>query len=126
MDYRIVASAPRSTLDDGLLMMGMLREPARRSGFMLALYGSVTGSNQSGVDVDMFAVPWRHVSLEEAQNVVNCALGRGFHLVGEPHFGAMGTYAVVLQDDRTRKILDLQFREVMRTSITPLSMGAIS
>lgn len=70
MDYRIVASAPRSTLDDGLLMMDMLREPARRSGFMLALYGSVTGSNQSGVDVDMFAVPWRHVSLEEAQNVV--------------------------------------------------------
>jgi hypothetical protein len=106
--------------------MDMLREPARRSGFMLALYDSVTGSNQSGVDVDMFAVPWRHVSLEEAQNVVNCALGRGFHLFGEPHFGAMGTYAVVLQDDRTRKILDLQFREVMRTSITPLSMGAIS
>jgi hypothetical protein len=79
MDYRIVASAPRSTLDDGLLMMGMLREPARRSGFMLALYGSVTGSNQSGVDVDMFAVPWRHVSLEEAQNVVKrSAFGRIF------------------------------------------------
>lgn len=126
MDYRIVAGAPRSTLDDALLMMDMLREPARRSGFMLALYGSVTGSNQSGVDVDMFAVPWRPVSLVEVQDVINCTLDRGFRLVSEPHFGAMGTYAVVLQDVRTRKILDLQFREVTRSAITPLSMGVTS
>ena len=51
--------------------------------------------------------------VSEAQLCVSrlcCTMG--FTQRGEPYAGLMGTYAVILQESNTGKILDIQFREV--------------
>lgn len=113
IEYQIVAGAPRATVEDALRLFAALAPIFEQHGFMLALYGSTVRQQRAGADVDMLAVPGRITSLHEAQLCVSrlcCTMG--FTQRGEPYAGLMGTYAVILQESNTGKILDIQFREV--------------
>ncbi len=113
IEYQVMAGAPRATVEDALRMFAALVPVFEQQGFILALYGSTVRKQRAGADVDMLAVPGRPVSLPEAQLCVSricCTMG--FSQQGQPYAGLMGTYAVVLREEATGKILDLQFREV--------------
>ena len=99
----------RATLDDVLCFVREMSDVAHARGYMLAVYGS-TIMKESGRDVDVFAIPWRHPV--HYHDLLTALAGRGYVELSERYFGFQGTCSVVLCKSNTRPAIDLQIREV--------------